>query len=103
MLVSLWSLDIGAWSFSSHRLSFEKTADQRIVCIQHSRSQSACHFHERSDSDHSANHGHAAVLLQKIYSRSVPIKARTAAAVVGGLNEALNLAVIQFATDAPVK
>jgi cholesterol transport system auxiliary component len=43
------------------------------------------------------------VLVQKIYSQRVPLKSRTAAAVVAALNEALHQIVVQFARDIAVK
>jgi hypothetical protein len=43
------------------------------------------------------------VLLQKIYSRRIPLKSRTAVAVVGGLNEALHQIVTEFAAEVRAK
>jgi cholesterol transport system auxiliary component len=43
------------------------------------------------------------LLLQKIYSRRVPLKSRTAADVVAGLNDALYQIVVEFAHAAPTR
>lgn len=43
------------------------------------------------------------VVFEKTYSRRVPIKTRTAAAVVASLNEALDQIVTQFANKVPTK
>jgi cholesterol transport system auxiliary component len=50
----------------------------------------------------SANKSKSSVMLQKTYRQRVPLKARTANAVVEGLNEALDQIVKQFASDAAV-
>jgi ABC-type uncharacterized transport system auxiliary subunit len=43
------------------------------------------------------------VLLQKSYTQHVPMKSRTAEAVVAGLNQALYEIVMRFARDVPAK